>query len=1222
MHSYLRILIFAIIVWSAGSPLWAQAESALEESEVRLSNAQKEILIAQWIEKSMDRFKWSHEARLGFADSALEMATEIRHDNFIHQALYSLGELYFQEGNFEKALEVLNPVLDYAISQEDFRRQVETQNLMGSIYRLRGEFYEALKITFQAYEISEKQLQGALFSLSANNLGIIYRNLGDQERSGLLFSQALEKAQLLKDTQQIIIALNNIGNLNWYEKDYESAAINYNSAIELAHSSNDLLHVATLYNNLGNVCRDTGDVQSALEYYYQALDILERAVALSVRAAVYRNMGLAYNQIGDLNKALEFTEASLKLTLDLQLHRFSRDNYLNLSRIYEVLGDREKAFEAMKLYNELNQQLFNDQLLNSITYLEDKYAELLQKEQLYKFKSQRNLYILLFSILFMGLAVFVSIILFRSYREKRLIIMQLQQTLEDKDLTEKALRKSEENYFSLIKTLNEGLLVLDDLQQITFLNDKACKLLGIKKNLAMGRKLDDFLLSAEDLQYMKDKMELQKMGISDQYEIQMRRHTGEAFWASLSVAPILDDNEYLKSTVAIISDVTERKKGESEIHDLTSNLNQKIKQLNCMYDISDLSGVPGISFEEIIERSLQIIPFGLKYSHDVAVQIEFNNRVFSSPQFRETPWSFLAPLKVQKKKLGYVKVVYLEEKPTVNKDPFHFNEKILIKNIAEKLGQVVEAKNMENILLESREKLREVQKLARIGNWEYNLLTKVGVFSDTFFEIAGISPEKARFFDQQQFIEAIHPQDKQLFESFHEKLLQSKQDLLSLEYRMIDSQGSIRYIHSSGKIVADENKKPVRFVATIQDITQQRLSQEMKSRAEIAIQMSQAKQQFLANISHEMRTPLNGIQGMTEFLQKTRLNVRQTEYVELIRESSEGLLNIINNVLDLSRIEADKLQIKPRKVVLQTLAQNVETLFAAQVRRKKIDLHIEMDPELPEVIEADEKRVFQVISNLISNAVKFTERGRVTFSMHLQQQTPEQYLVGVKVSDTGIGIAPQYLETLFKPYEQWGSSPQNKEGTGMGLAISHKLVELMGGTIHAQNIENQGSCFHFTFRAYPLKDKTPAVPPLINKVDFKGLKLGYHILLVEDKVVNQKITRLMLEEVGCKVSLAQNGKEALELLGKNAYNLILMDINMPVMDGLTAMKLMKEQYADLPPVIALSANAMDGDKERYLAAGMNDYIAKPVKSKDLYTKIIQWNSLPVSPIVKKATSRS
>ncbi len=822
-----------------------------------------------------------------------------------------------------------------------------------------------------------------------------------------------------------------------------------------------------------------------------------------------------------------------------------------------------------------------------------------------------NVIILVMVLLLLLLSISFSVFIFYRLKEKRSHIQHLKNTIREKNNTEKALRQSEENYQTLIKTLNEGLIALDHNFKIEFINAKASKILGIEdRSSLIGESLDRFLLTYEDQKLFKDKMELQKLGISDHYEVKMKNIAGDMLWVSLSSAPILDENLRTKGSVTLITDVTDRKKSEESYNELTSNLNQKIKQINCLYDISDISGVPGISFEDIIHKSIEIIPVGLKYSHDIGVQIIFDDKVYESKNYKDTPWAYVVPIKVQKKKLGQLKVVYLEEKPKINKDPFHFNEKILLKNISEKFGQIIESKKLEKVLRENQEKLQEIQRIAKIGFWEKDLKLDKIFFSDTFFDIADISPERRKFFDYDKFVEIIHPDDKQNFLAYSKEKNKSKKDNTQIfTFRIITNKGHIKNIYSNKRVINDEKSDLKTVVFIIQDITDQKISQEMRYNAEVALKTSEAKQHVLANMSYEMRTPINGIMGMVDFLIKTKLDHEQLELSKTIKESSEGLLNIINNILDLSMTETGKLHLNNKSFKFSDLIKKTEALFYALTRHKDLNLAIEHDPNIPDYISTDKDRLFQVITNLLSNAVENSESGSIAIRTKLDRIHEDQLTVLLEVADNSKTVDSRVLKSIYKSYDLGQSLfVQGNEGSDSAIAISQKLVELLGGTIgfHANN-KKHGRTFYFTFLAKVLTpDNYPENLSAEKQMeDLKNLE-GSKILYVEDKVVNQKVIALMLKHVKCNVDLAENGKQAIEMMLNKDYDVVLLDMVMPVMDGLETMRVMKSKFKMHPPVIALSANVLEADKKKYFSYGVADYISKPVKSEDLYEKLLKW----------------
>ncbi len=384
----------------------------------------------------------------------------------------------------------------------------------------------------------------------------------------------------------------------------------------------------------------------------------------------------------------------------------------------------------------------------------------------------------------------------------------------------------------------------------------------------------------------------------------------------------------------------------------------------------------------------------------------------------------------------------------------------------------------------------------------------------------------------------------------------------------------------------------------------------LKQEVVIAKQSAEFKQNFLANMSHEIRTPLTGILGMAEILSRTRLDTNQKDYLNTLILSGENLRETINMVLDYSKIEAGKLKIKQEIFPLKELFADAEKLFSA-LKKENILMEMFIHPDIPEFIISDQRRINQVINNLLSNAVKFTPKGKITLVASLENKDPgnlsieEEDTITLKiiVKDTGCGISKENQLKLFTPFYQVEQSfDRSFDGTGLGLAISKELVHILGGQIGMDSQEGKGSSFWFTIKAtLPQSKDLVSFPPKIN-YEKKLKKLS--VLLVEDKVVNQKVILLMLKSLGHSVTITANGAEALQVFAPGKFDLILMDIQMPVMDGITAMEKLRKRYKNLPPIVGLSANAFEGDREKYMALGMDEYITKPVKQTDFEKTLI------------------
>ena len=408
------------------------------------------------------------------------------------------------------------------------------------------------------------------------------------------------------------------------------------------------------------------------------------------------------------------------------------------------------------------------------------------------------------------------------------------------------------------------------------------------------------------------------------------------------------------------------------------------------------------------------------------------------------------------------------------------------------------------------------------------------------------------------------------------------------------------------------------YVATFIDITQQKQSERAMRDAELKANLAnQAKTAFLANMSHEIRTPLNAIIGMAELTQRTPLNAKQQNYLTKMTYAAHSLLGIINDILDISKIEANKLELEHLDFSLTALLTYLKEMFEVKMHHKAIQLNLCIAPETPLYLTGDRLRLEQVLMNLLSNAIKFTERGQITLTVSPHEITATSVRLHFSVQDSGIGMSAEQLAGLFKPFSQADSSITRKYGgTGLGLSISQKLIHLMKGEITVDSVLGQGSLFKFT--ALLAIAKTPllatsavALPP---QNDFASILTGRNILLVEDNEFNQELTRELLTELGMKVTIAENGRKGVEKVFAETFDLVIMDVQMPEMDGLTATRLIRAnaKFAQLP-ILAMTANAMISDKEAVLTAGMNDYIAKPIaldKLTQLLVKLLR-NAPPI-----------
>jgi PAS domain S-box-containing protein len=454
--------------------------------------------------------------------------------------------------------------------------------------------------------------------------------------------------------------------------------------------------------------------------------------------------------------------------------------------------------------------------------------------------------------------------------------------------------------------------------------------------------------------------------------------------------------------------------------------------------------------------------------------------------------------------------------------------------------------------------------------------------------------------------QCVHSDDRgQLLESIY--AANAREASWEGDFRLILPAGEVRWVSARNTMIRDERGQVVGKIGTIDDVTQRRQAMvDLQAAKEAAEEANRAKDTFLANVSHELRTPLNGVMGISSLLLDMGLNREQFEMATTIQESGRALLRVVNDMLDLSRIEHGGFSIQPQPFNLPATIQQTIVLLEPEARRKALRLAARYPAQLPPWYVGDAARIQQILLNFLSNAIKFTTAGEIQTSV---EAVADGNLL-FAVTDTGPGIPPEAQKKLFRPFSQVdGSSTRRNGGAGLGLAIARRLAELMGGSVGVISAPGHGSTFWLRL---PLEIHQPPQPSEKATVPPAAHSAG-RVLLVEDNPVNQKVAAGALRKLGWEADVAANGVIALDLYQKNSYAVVLMDCQMPEMDGYAATREIRnwESAHGCPntPVVALTAHAMKGDRERCLAAGMDDYLTKPLAMHELRDALDRWTSL-------------
>lgn len=515
----------------------------------------------------------------------------------------------------------------------------------------------------------------------------------------------------------------------------------------------------------------------------------------------------------------------------------------------------------------------------------------------------------------------------------------------------------------------------------------------------------------------------------------------------------------------------------------------------------------------------------------------------------------------------------------------------------------------EEALDETRDRLQLAVEAARLALWDWQLPTQQVFLTARWGEMLGDIAMEGNW-NTADLQSRIHPDDREAFDALNCRLLSNDLQHAVSQYRVRTATGWIWIENHAMVAEHDASGRPLRLMGTLADISERKRTEAEGEQARaLAEQASRAKSEFLANISHEVRTPLNALMGLTRLLMDSPLNAEQKSWLDLMDSSAHALLALLNDVLDLSRIEAGKLSIEQVRFNLHDALQEVSALYAEQARAKPLDWSLEILPGLPPQMQGDPGRLRQVLGNLLSNALKFTPRGgriRVTADLATTHGAAPQ--LRLQVQDSGVGISPRQQATIFDAFTQADASTARRYGgSGLGLAICSRLVRLMGGRIELHSALGQGSTFTVTLPVGDtlVADTGPLSAPVeLDEVAQAGDRFaGLRVLVAEDHPVNELLMTQLLGRLGCSVRTARDGQQAFAQWGAGGVDLVLMDVQMPGTNGLEATRLIRDQEIrrGLPhtPIVAVTANAMNGDREACLAAGMDGYTAKPVSPQAL-----------------------
>ncbi|MGD9826198.1 PAS domain S-box protein, partial [Desulfobacter sp.] len=795
---------------------------------------------------------------------------------------------------------------------------------------------------------------------------------------------------------------------------------------------------------------------------------------------------------------------------------------------------------------------------------------------------------------------------------------------------EKNLKKAKETAEHLYKMVPSGVFTVDLKKRITSWNDQAARITGYSSEEMLGQTCTKFALSPCTQTCGLLSSDIAKPFFNRECEIKTK--DGRTRFIKKNVDELCDHDGAVIGGIECFDDVTEHLQTERELQ----KLSQAVEQSPAIVVITDLKG----TIEYVNPR------FCALTGYTAAEAIGRNPRVLQSgthpPGFYRELWTTILAGDIwhgmfcNRKKNGQI---YWESAAIA---PVKDSRNNITHFVAVK-EDITEQREMEISLRKSQAQLLEAAEISNLGYFELNFHTMTLTLDNLLWGQLGscVEDEGGKTIQAGLYLERFcHPDDRAMIQQHIRRALSVK-DVTEdeMEYRVRLTDGSIRHFHIRYRVELDESGTPRKGYGFHQDITQIKKAEADLLRAkESAEQATRAKSDFLANMSHEIRTPMNVIIGMSHLALKTDLTPRQRNYILNIDQSSKALLDIINDILDFSKIEAGKLEIESIPFFLDDVLDNLSNLISNKAEEKGLMLVFDIDLNFPQGVVGDPLRLGQILLNLCSNAVKFTHEGEIVLSAGIEQQTETGVLARFSIRDTGIGLSREHQNKLFQSFSQADTSTTREYGgTGLGLAICKNLTELMGGRIGVTSAPGQGSTFWFTVRFglhkqsrkagkdgtdLPAHQKGKELPigtdeikhhQLLKKEhipeNFDTIR-GANILLVEDNEINQEVATGLLKDKGFVVSVAGNGQTAVEMIKSSkgsVFDAVLMDLQMPVMDGYEATRQLRRDHRFYRlPIIALTADAMSGVREKVLGMGMDDYVSKPIDPADLFKVLAKW----------------
>lgn len=754
---------------------------------------------------------------------------------------------------------------------------------------------------------------------------------------------------------------------------------------------------------------------------------------------------------------------------------------------------------------------------------------------------------------------------------------------------QKELEKTNARFFDLFENMNDSLVIFDEQGNILEANQAA-------KKLALIDQLEKpnfwLLVPPDEIENTKAAFHsLVKEGEKTGFEVRIVRPDGQSRFIQVNSSGIFKNGRLVGSR-HIIRDISERKRAEKDVENSQIRLSSLIRNLQA-----------GILLENETRHILLVNQtfctiFGIPAPPEALLGMDCSRSAEQSKVLFKDPEGFVAGIEalIKKRELTAAEELHMVDGRVLERDYIPLFSKGNYLGHLWQYRDITEKRNAAEAIRKSEEKYRGIIENMELGLLEVDNNEVVQRVYDRFCDMTGYQQEELL---GKVASEILIPKDQQYIMA-RQQADRSKGKAGVYEIQLRKKDGSMIWVLISGAPLINREGEVIGSLGIHYDITaRKKLERQLAKAKQQAEQARATEQQFLANMSHEIRTPMNAVIGMTHLLYDTPINEQQKEYLDALRFSGDTLMGIINNILDFSKIGAGELEIEEKPFNLIQLAQLLKQTFQFKLKNKPVSVVLNYDRRISNLVVADSTRINQILTNLMGNASKFTDSGTIGLSVELKEIQGDLYLVKFEVHDTGIGIPADKMETIFQSFKQADVKIARKfGGTGLGLAIVKQLVEILGGTIAVRSREGAGTTFSVEL---PLKNSgRRAVEKEIGKDNIgeeaKVFLSGLNVLVVEDNLMNQRLISKILDVWTCDYDIAGDGQAALQKTMETKYDLILMDIHLPGIDGCETTELMRSDAANPNQkslIIALTAAALLEEKKRALKSGMNDFLSKP-----------------------------